>query len=204
MTTRAKKLSRLLTPLLTNNAQILNVGSGTGHNSVALRQHFGDACFQIVQADVVDLSVVAESPIIIDGATLPFEDNQFSHALMIYMLQYPAEPKKILCETARVCEKIIIIQSTYTNSIGKLVLQTREFIWGRLAFFVSRIVDYINPVECSLVPTQSFGHLELFKLFESASLELVQQIPRPWWFLGVSRDIYVLTHVEKESRHQPK
>jgi len=198
MRSRAKKLSRLLSPLMTAEAQVLNVGSGTGHNSVALRQHFGESCFRIVQTDVVDLSVVAESPIVIDGATLPFGDNEFSHGLMVYMLQYPTQPRDILCETARACETIVVIQSTYKNPLGNLVLQTREFVWGRLAFFVSRIVGFIKPVECSLHPTHFFEHNELLNLFESCSLEVVQHIPRPWLFLGVSRDIFVLTDLTRK------
>ena len=203
MRSRAKKLSRLLASLMTAEAQVLNVGSGTGHNSVALRQHFGDSGFQIVQTDVVDLSVVAESPIIIDGTTLPFDDGQFSHGLMVYMLHYPAQPKEILCETARACQTIIVIQSTYKNSFGKLALQTREFVWGRLAFFVSRIVGFIKPVKCSLIPTRFFGSRELENLFESCSLKIVQQVSRPWFYFGVNRDIYVLTHLEnEESKHQ--
>ena len=198
MRSRAKKLSRLLAPLMNADSQVLNVGSGTGHNSVALRRHFRESNFRIVQTDVVDLSVVAENPIMIDGVTLPFDDNQFTHALMIYMLQYPDQPKEILGETARACEKIIVIQSTYKNPFGNLVLQTREFIWGRLAYFVSRIVGFIKPVECSLHPARFFECRELLNLFESCSLSLVQHIPRPWFFFGVNRDIYVLQQLNKE------
>ena len=196
MKSRAETLAPLLASHIKSNDCVLDVGSGTGHNVQALRNQIGNSNqdkTKFWQVDVVDISRVGEPPTIFDGQHFPMADNQFNVSLLVFVLQYPVDPVGLLKEANRVTDgKIVVIQSTYQNWFAKMVLLIREFFWGRLAFWFSRMVGYVGSVPCSLNPARYCDQQQIDSMFETAGLVTIERLPRPWSFIGLNRNVYVL------------
>ncbi|MFE3195531.1 methyltransferase domain-containing protein [Nocardia sp. NPDC059240] len=121
--------------------RVLDVGSGTGHNADALRRVVG---LEVVETDVVDMHVVGVGPVLCADGVLPFADDAFGAAVVLHVLQFPADPTAVLAETARVASRVVVLQSTTGGVLGRAALVARGFVFGRLAFQVSRLVGFID------------------------------------------------------------
>jgi ubiquinone/menaquinone biosynthesis C-methylase UbiE len=187
---RANALAMRLQPFMPANSQVLDIGSGLGHNAVAIRERCGCS---IAQIDVVDMSAVGPSPIIFDGRNLPYSDNAFDVGLMLFILQYAAEAEFLLSEARRVIHRrLMIIQSTYQDEKGLAVLRCREWFEGRLAFRLARRMGFIKPCPCSLHPREYMNSRKLSELFGRTGWKVQRLEPAPWPIVGLSRDLYVL------------
>lgn len=56
-------------------------------------------------------------PILYDGNTMPFEDNQFDTALVMTVLHHAQDPEQVLREAQRVARTVIVMEDIYTNRI---------------------------------------------------------------------------------------
>ncbi|APA99452.1 methyltransferase domain-containing protein [Nocardia seriolae] len=121
--------------------RVLDVGSGTGHNAAALRASTG---LDVVETDVVDMHVVGAGPVLCADGVLPFADDAFGAALVLQVLQFPADPAAVLAEAARVAPRVLVLQSTTGGIPGPAALVLRGFLFGRLAFQLSRLVGFID------------------------------------------------------------
>ena len=98
----------------------------------------------MVTADVSDIHVVGPPPVLIADGVLPFEEETFSAALLLFMLAYPNDPAGVLAEAARVTRgPIIVVQSLHSGRLGYAWLRVREFFWTIVAFHVSKIIGYV-------------------------------------------------------------
>jgi SAM-dependent methyltransferase len=141
MERRARGLMEHVGAWLPADGPLLDLGSGTGHFAAMLEQQRG---LKVVTADVSDIHVVGRSPILIAEGVLPFEDNTFSGALLLFMLAYPNDPAGVLSEVARVTRgPIILVQSLHSGRFGYAWLRVREFVWTIVAFRISRLLGYV-------------------------------------------------------------
>jgi len=146
MDRRARRLMDQVRGWLPSEGRVLDLGSGTGHLSAHLTRELG---LDVVAADVSDIHVVGPPPVLVGDGLLPFADNTFSAALLLFMLAYPNDPARVLAEAARVTKgPIILVQSLHANRLGYAWLRMREFLWTIVAFHVSKIVGYI-PVKAT-------------------------------------------------------
>ena len=187
---RAQSLAIRLYPHLPTTGKILDVGSGTGHNVQALEQLLD---VEFVETDVVDMSVVGNSPVLFDGRKLPFADREFSYSLMLFVLQYCDNPVNFLKEVRRVTDKrLILIQSTYAGSLARFVLRLREFLTGELAFKFARILNLIDDCHCSLKALYYFTRVELQEIIHQAGFVIRHFEQANWFGLSLSYDLYIL------------
>ncbi len=141
MERRASQLTEQVSAWLPKEGPVLDLGSGTGHVSARLERELG---LEVVTADVSDIHVVGRPPVLIGDGALPFQEETFSAALLLFMLAYPSDPAGVLAEAARVCRgPIIVVQSLHSNRLGYAWLRGREFIWTIVAFHVAKIVGYV-------------------------------------------------------------
>ncbi len=141
MERRTRQLIEQVRPWLPARGPLLDLGSGTGHLAAQLEH---DAGLEVVTADVSDMHVVGRAPTIITDGPLPFRDEEFSAALLIFMLAYPAKPSAVLAEAARVSNgSVIVVQSLYSGRAGYMWHRYREFVWTIVAFHISKLIRYV-------------------------------------------------------------
>ena len=120
---------------------VLDLGSGTGHLAAKLERERG---LRVVTADVSDMHVVGPPPVPIDDGPLPFADDEFSAALLLFMLAYPRDVRALLAEAARVSRgPVLLVQSLHGTRFGYAWLRVREFVWTIVAFHVSKLIGYV-------------------------------------------------------------
>jgi SAM-dependent methyltransferase len=141
MDRRSRVLIEHMRGWLPNDGPVLDLGSGTGHLSAMLERELG---LEVVTADVSDIHVVGRPPVLIADGVLPFADDTFSAALLLFMLAYPENPAAVLAEAARVTRgPIILVQSLSAGRFGYAWHRGREFAWTKVAFHASKLVGYV-------------------------------------------------------------
>ena len=154
MERRARRLIEHVGPWLPTDGRVLDLGSGTGHLSARLERELG---LDVVTADVSDMHVVGRPPVLIADGVLPFDDANFSAALLLFMLAYPNDPTGVLAEAARVTRgPIILVQTLHSGAVGYAWLRVREFFWTIVAFHVSRFLGYVSPKATFTMSTRRF------------------------------------------------
>jgi hypothetical protein len=190
MNRRAKALTARLRHFLASAGRVADIGSGTGHNAACWRATFG---LEVHEYDVADLSWVRAGPILWDGVRLPADTGEYDTATLLFVLQYTPHPTALLQEVRRVCSgRVLVVQSTFQGGRGYVTLLCRELFWGRLAFYVARLVGVIRSQECRLVPRRYVTREELRRTFDRGGFRIVSWESDEWNGLSVSRDLYVL------------
>jgi SAM-dependent methyltransferase len=187
---RADALAGRIAPHLPADATVLGIGSGTGHNALALRSRGTRAC---VEADVVDFHAVGSGPILFDGVRLPFADRVFDASLLVFVLSYPDDPAALLRDAARVASnRVLVLQSIPRGWAGRTALRLRSWIQGRVAFRLCAILRLVPPARAPLRPQRMLSREQLGELADAAGLTLAQVVPEPGFLGLVSRDLFVL------------
>ncbi len=167
MTWRARRLAARVAPLLPETGEILDLGSGTGHNAACLRRLRPGG---VLEVDVVDFSVVGPGPALFDGRRLPFSDARFDAVTLIYVLQYAPDPVALLKEARRVCRgNIVVVQTVWEGSVGPGLYRINEAI-SRLGFHAARLFGAINPVSCPLHSRAALSRAALLQIVRRAGL----------------------------------
>jgi len=92
--------------------RLLEVGSGPG----SILQVFREAGHDVTGLDIRDSAFdTGLSPLVYDGASMPFADNSFDIALILTTLHHTADPDAILAESGRVAKRLIIIEDVYQS-----------------------------------------------------------------------------------------
>ncbi len=187
---RAKRLVRFISPDLPAVGTILDVGSGTGHNAECLARV---SPLEVIEADVVDMHAVGRGPVLFDGKTLPFQDAEFSASIVLFVLQYVPDSESLLREIRRVTSgQVMVLQSTYSGSLGRSILWAWEFVTGRFAFFLAGVSGLVPARTCPLHPNRLFTRQSLEAVLAASGYQ-VRAIRRlDTVNLCVSRDLFVL------------
>ena len=120
-------------------------------------------------------------------------NDSFSSLLMLFVLQYPESVSPLLQEARRVSHgPVIVVQSTYSGTIGLLVLMFREFFWGRLAFRLASFARLMSCQTCPLWPRRYYKRAELLHEFHQSAFIVRTFLPSNGYGLNVSRDLFVL------------
>ena len=177
MERRARRLMERLEAWLPAEGPVLDLGSGTGHLSARVERERG---VEVITADVSDIHVVGRPPVLIADGALPFKEQTFSAALLLFMLGYPSDPPRLLAEVARVTRgPIIVVQSLYSGRFGYAWHRGREFLWTIVAFQISKIVGYVSSDATFSMQTRRFYTApDLRRDVSSAGLRIHSQ--REW------------------------
>lgn len=117
---RANQIIPKITPFISSNDQILDIGCGTGIISKILSQK---KVSSVTRVDVDYNQMCDEYPVIIyDGQNLPFKKNQFSKSLLIAVLHHSKNPSRVLDEAARITSgKIIVVEDVFSDLLSRIV-----------------------------------------------------------------------------------
>lgn len=115
---RAKVVVSRVLPYLTRSNNILDIGSGTGDVANELIKHDK----KVTALDVADYHVPRVlKTIYYDGKTIPFKDKNFDASLLLMVLHHTSDPELVLSEAARVGKEVIVIETSYTTILGKII-----------------------------------------------------------------------------------
>jgi len=113
---RSEIVVQRIVPYLKNSNKIIDIGSGTGDVAFLLEK-IGK---KITPVDVNNFhGPRLVKTIIYDGKTLPFKDKSFDTALLLTVLHHTSNPGAVFLEASRVANEVIIIETSYTNSINR-------------------------------------------------------------------------------------
>lgn len=188
---RAERIIARLRGILPARGRALDVGAGTGHTAAALARRTD---LVPIEVDVVRMRSVAHGLVLFDGAELPFGSGAFACTLLLFVLHYAADPRRLLREARRVTAgSVIVLQSTHRGALAVPVARVWEALSGRIAFAVARAVGFVpGDTPCSLAPRRHFTGPELIACIEAASLRVRRAEHVGWPALGLSTDLYVL------------
>jgi SAM-dependent methyltransferase len=188
---RAEGIVARLRGVLPARGRARDVGAGTGHTAAALARHTD---LVPIEVDVVRMRSVPHGLVLFDGAELPFASGAFACSLLLFVLHYAADPRRLLMEARRVTAgSVIMLQSTHRGTLAGPVAWVWEALSGQLAFAVARAVGFVPPdTQCSLSPRRHFTSPELMACIETASLRVRREEHVRWPALGLSTDLYVL------------
>lgn len=124
---RSEKIASWIEAYLNSGEKVVDIGAGDCFLSNSVQQRCG---IEIFPVDIADYSRTDLKTIIYDGKTLPFPDDYFDSALVLFVLHYVKDPLTVLREAQRVAKKrIIILQDVCTNRAVAVPTQ----LWGFLA-----------------------------------------------------------------------
>jgi SAM-dependent methyltransferase len=190
MARRARALAAWLAPHLPARGLVVDIGAGTGHNAQALRAR---SALSFVGVDVVNMRVVGARPVLFDGTALPFADDRFQAALLLFVLPYCADPLGLLRAIRRVTGgPVLVLQSTYVDRLGALALRANDLLWGPVAFGVARAAGWIAAERCALYGRNYYTRPHLQRIFQAAGFRARLAHSAPWPLVSVRYDLFVL------------
>ncbi len=112
---RARAKFNAIAPHLTPGDSILDIGAGEGFVGL----HAFEQGHSTHLVDVSDRNRTALPFSTYDGQTLPFADAQFDVGILAYVLHHCHDPDQVLKEAARVCRKLIILETVYISDFDR-------------------------------------------------------------------------------------
>ena len=117
---RAGYTLRQISPFLTKNTSIIDVGSGLGHVSFLL----GKSGWKMTSVDIKDTSKFnVANTVLYDGEKIPFDTGSFDYSLLLTVLHHDKNPQKLLKEALRVSNRVLIIEDIYKSFLEKYTLR---------------------------------------------------------------------------------
>ena len=151
---KEERLIKFYAPLEREREKILDIGSG----NCALNLLLQNQGREITGVDIANKSAFPEIiPVLYNGTTLPFKDNEFDVVQLITVLHHIKDPEQTLREAIRVGKKIIIMEDIFENTFQK---------------YVTYVADSINNWEFIGHPHTNKSDSEWKKIFEKHELTL--------------------------------
>ena len=115
---RTKNTVALFSDNLKRNQKIVDIGAGSCQIAEYIRDKYQT---DITPIDVVDYNKTNLKLVLYNGKKIPFENQMFDIALIIFVLHHSKDQEVILEEAQRVAKKIIILEDTPRSSIERLL-----------------------------------------------------------------------------------
>ncbi len=172
--------SNFLFQKISNHIQgekVLDIGTGSGFFAAYLYLNG----YQIETVDVQNKSFFEEFPNkIYDGFHLPYQDDQFDTALLIYVLHHCEDRIQVLKEALRVSKRVIFIEDTYRNKLEWLWVAAKDMI-GNGEFFLHEYStteewsEILNKEQCNILYEDSYSRMEFYLFYGRYALFVVEK-----------------------------
>ena len=103
---RARWTYRRLRKWIRPEDRVLDIGAGDCRVDELLQRKTG--C-QVTPVDVEDFNTTALPLVMFDGTRLPFDDQSFDVALIVFVLHHAEDPRAVLAEARRVTRRHVIV-----------------------------------------------------------------------------------------------
>lgn len=122
---RSERVVTRIWPYIKNSNKIIDIGSGTGDVADLIKKRGKN----ITPVDVADFhGPRLIKTVIYDGKTLPFKDKSFDTALLLMVMHHTPNPKIVFKEAARVAKEIVVIETSYTTAMNRILTITSDAI----------------------------------------------------------------------------
>lgn len=139
---RMTRLKEILSPMLEESAEILDLGCGDGKIDSYILEERKD-----IKIKGIDVLVRPDTYIDVmeyDGKTIPYEDNSFDTVMTIDVLHHTDNPMEIVKEMTRVSSKYIVIKDHIkTGFISYLKLRAMDYV-GNAHYHVRLPYNYLT------------------------------------------------------------
>lgn len=105
---RIRVLAKHLSGLISENAQVLDVGCGDGRLAARLMELRPDVRIEGMDVLVRPDTAIAVTPF--DGEVIPRDDGSVDVVMLVDVLHHTDEPRCLLAEAARVARKAVVIK----------------------------------------------------------------------------------------------
>ncbi|MCK5218800.1 methyltransferase domain-containing protein [bacterium] len=128
---RAENIYPKIERYIDKSEKVLDLGAG---DCLVAKRIYERKTKEITVIDVESDSNLTDLPLIFyDGIHLPFEDETFDVALLLYVLHHCDDPKIVLEEVKRVVKKkVIILEDLFYGRSEKLVLKLLDWYLGKV------------------------------------------------------------------------
>ncbi len=117
MPSREETIVQNLKPFIKPNTHIVEIGAGNGKVAQMLHDAVGT---DFTLLDVVDYNATKFPMRVFDGKTLPFKENEFDHALLVFVLHHNPDPRPIMREALRVSRHgALVVENDTRGTIKK-------------------------------------------------------------------------------------
>lgn len=117
MQQRANKIAGKLAPHIETRDHVLDIGAGGCRVSAKLKDLTEAA---ITPLDTVDHNRTSMDLQLYDGITIPYPDDSFSVASLVFVLHHAENPTKLLSEAARVSRRrVLVVEDSPRNQLER-------------------------------------------------------------------------------------
>lgn len=117
---RARRMAARLIPHVHRNADILDIGSGTGDIADELANRRNARCVRLDRRTIIMHRSRVPS-LLCDGSALAFGPNRFDRVLLVTVLHHCRDPEAVLAEAKRVCRgRIVVVEDIFTSRAERL------------------------------------------------------------------------------------
>ena len=161
--------------------RVLDIGSGGGWTGELLKEKKGAT---VTLLDVQDFNQTKLPLLLYDGKRMPFEDDSFDTALLLFVLHHCEYPVRALKETMRVSKRVIILEDTFRNRFERIVACANDTITNLPSFFVSK--------EGMNLPFHFRKTSEWKRVFKELQMKLIYTKQKQFFHMPLQKTLFVL------------
>jgi ubiquinone/menaquinone biosynthesis C-methylase UbiE len=171
MPTREEIIVQNVKPFVRPQERVLEIGAGNGLVAQMIQEASG-ADFTLL--DVVDYNRSWLPMHVYDGLHLPFEDNSYDVALLIFVLHHNPDPRPVMREALRVARQGVLVVENDTRGVVKKPL--------------TRMIDSTEHLRRGVPPcyfTKSAEEWRVFFQALPATADLVHRFKIGWYWNNI-------------------
>jgi len=186
MPTREETIVQNIKPHLQAGQRVVEIGAGNGIVAQMLHDATGA---DVTLLDVVDYNRTKLPMQLYDGKTLPFEDNSFDMAMLVFVLHHNPDPRPVMREALRVARRgVLVVENDVRGAIKKPVTQLIDS------------TEYLHRGVPRCYFTKSSDEWQAFFESLSAPTSVVGTFKIGWFWNNVVLDVRKRTNDERRSR----